>query len=156
MNADEFWAHVKRADGCWLWTGNFDSHGYGSLQYEGQKVGAHRVAWELTHGVIPADMCVCHRCDNPKCVNPEHLWLGTKSENALDRHVKGRSRGPEGIRQHDARLNLQKAEDIRAAYATRRYTQRALGVRYGVAQQSIGKIVNGRMWCKAAPVEARP
>lgn len=89
-----FWAKVQRSDGCWLWVPNRRSR-YGSfhLYRGGQRMRAllaHRVAWQLTHGSIPNELQVCHRCDVPRCVNPSHLFLGTQADNILDCMAKGR------------------------------------------------------------------
>ena len=77
---------------CWEWRGNRDVDGYGRFRWNYEMFGAHRVAWELAHGPVPAGMLVLHRCDNPPCCNPDHLWLGTNVENIADRHAKGRTR----------------------------------------------------------------
>lgn len=81
-------------DECWLWTGAVDGHGYGSFRLRRYStVGAHRVAWCIANNADPLNRHVLHRCDNPPCVNPNHLWLGDALLNALDKVAKGRARG---------------------------------------------------------------
>lgn len=96
---DRFWRKVviKGHDDCWEWTACKITYGYGFF-YSGRKwpgdsgmEAAHRVAWRLTHGKIPDGMCVCHKCDNPGCQNPAHLFLGTQKENMRDAKAKGRT-----------------------------------------------------------------
>lgn len=74
---------------CWLWIAS-NARGYGTFKLDGIAVRANRIAWVLTHGALPRERCVLHRCDNPPCVNPEHLFLGTQVENILDLDAKGR------------------------------------------------------------------
>lgn len=97
--ADRFWSKVEKSDGCWRWTSTLQ-RGYGQIALcrQGAKrqtrVWAHRVAWELTHGrPVPAGLVICHRCDNPRCVNPDHLFLGTQQDNVRDAIQKGRLTG---------------------------------------------------------------
>jgi hypothetical protein len=78
---------------CILWAKSRSSKGYGAAYYEGRQIGAHRLAWILAHGPIPPGMNVCHRCDNPPCVNVDHLFLGTPGDNNRDTVAKGRHRG---------------------------------------------------------------
>ena len=88
--AERFWSFVDKADGCWLWRGTRRSNGYGGFSYGLKRVGASRMAWELTHGNIPAGMLVCHHCDIPLCCNPAHLFLGSQRDNQRDASRKGR------------------------------------------------------------------
>lgn len=90
---ERFWSKVDKSGECWLWTGTVNGKGYGSLYFNGKVEGTHRVSFALTNGPIPPGLIVCHRCDNPPCVRPEHLFLGTYSENALDCSAKGRANG---------------------------------------------------------------
>ena len=88
-----FWSKVQKTDGCWLWTGSRNrTWAYGRFRSgPGRRsVLAHRFAWELVHGPIPGGLFVCHHCDNPSCVNPEHLFLGTHTDNMRDMVNKGR------------------------------------------------------------------
>lgn len=92
--AARFWSRVRITDGCWEWTANHLPAGYGLVKAEGRSHLAHRVSWELAHGPIPAGMLVLHRCDNPACVRPDHLWLGTQKQNIADMLTKGRGLTP--------------------------------------------------------------
>ncbi len=88
-----FWRHVATGDGCWLWTGQLDRDGYGTITGRGMKpVKAHRLSWELAHGRSPGKLWVLHSCDTPACVNPAHLRLGTPKDNTADMISRGRSR----------------------------------------------------------------
>lgn len=85
--------YTQRSDGCWVWSGTINrTTGYGSLTVERKSRYAHRLAWELDHGPIPAGLCVLHRCDNRRCVRPDHLFLGTFADNTRDMMAKGEAR----------------------------------------------------------------
>jgi hypothetical protein len=89
-----FWSRVDRTageSGCWLWSGSLGTGGYGLCGHQKRVKRSHRIAWELTHGPIPDGMVVCHRCDNPPCCNPAHLFLGTLADNVRDMVAKGRN-----------------------------------------------------------------
>jgi hypothetical protein len=90
--SDRFWAKVNKTDGCWIWTAAKQPLGYGSLGPTYQERRAHRFSWLLANGPIPEGAWVLHRCDNPSCVRPDHLFLGDSRANVLDMHAKGRDR----------------------------------------------------------------
>lgn len=89
---DRFWSKVdiKSPGECWNWKAFRNSRGYGMVGALGKVRSAHRVAWMFTHGEISSDICVCHKCDNPACCNPNHLFLGTVKDNMHDKVIKGR------------------------------------------------------------------
>ena len=92
----KFWAKVDKGDGagCWLWTGKTNRDGYGVLTRQRKGWFAHRYSWTLANGDIPDGMMACHTCDNPPCIRPDHLFLGTRADNLRDMRAKGRGRGP--------------------------------------------------------------
>lgn len=91
--ADRFWSKVDKSGDCWIWTGSLN-RGYGQFHPTSiSTVRATHYAWMLSGGTIPVGMCLCHRCDNPSCVNPDHLWIGTRGENNRDKMLKGRGIG---------------------------------------------------------------
>lgn len=91
--AEKFWQKVNKTESCWLWKGCVNTTGYGMVNWAGKKnIVAHRLVWKLTNGQIPDGLQVLHRCDITRCVNPQHLFLGTIQDNAADRVAKGRTR----------------------------------------------------------------
>jgi len=87
---ERFWKNVEKSAGCWLWHGNRDDNGYGRFGIEGQIVLAHRFSWLLATGRLSDDICILHKCDNPPCVCPDHLFEGDRGDNARDMAAKGR------------------------------------------------------------------
>ena len=110
---DRFWSKVLVDDGCWNWTGARNKLGYGTLEttrLHSRKVKyAHRLSWELASGADPGDLKVCHRCDNPSCVRPSHLFLGTQTENLADMRAKGRGSKPPAFYGEQNTLNKWRA-----------------------------------------------
>lgn len=134
---------------CWVWTACKNNKGYGHYQLGGKAVLAHRVAWEYFFGEIPDGLCVLHKCDNPPCVNPEHHFLGTLRDNAVDRSSKGRGNRPIGRKNGMAVLTQVEVEEIRKTYkrySRGEFTAPALAKKYGVCQQQISNIVNQKNW----------
>lgn len=140
---ERFWAKVDKTGECWLWRGFRNKGGYGLVYYPslGQKIeGAHRIAWKLINGGIPHGMCVLHHCDNPTCVRPDHLWIGTRAENNSDRDAKGRQVSCRG-NSHYSRIypELLRRGDNHPA----RLRPEALprGERHGMSKLSIEKVI---------------
>jgi hypothetical protein len=89
---DRFWANVDKSGDCWEWQASVNLDGYGRFCLKGKRIRAHRLSWVLANGEIPEGMCVLHKCDNPPCVSPDHLFLGTRADNVRDMVQKGRCR----------------------------------------------------------------
>ena len=137
---------------CWPWTGAITAqHGYGNLRWQGRYVSAHRVAWMVQNGAIPAGMCVLHKCDNRPCCNPRHLFLGTKLDNNRDKTNKGRQ--SRGEKAHHAKLKEQDARMIRALYkkfSPRKSNSKELSARFGVSRGTVNQIARGDRWTHLA------
>lgn len=178
LTPESFWARVDRSggpDACWPWIAGKFPKGYGCVTVDGRARSAHRIAWELTHGPIPTNstyhgVCVCHHCDNPPCVNPAHLFLGTHADNVADMGRKGRTsagaahwthvkpervargsrngqrRHPEktarGERHYLAKLTDADVLTIRASNES----VRVLAARFGVSTIAVYKVLRRKTW----------
>ena len=146
VNARGFWAKVRDGgnDECWEWSAGKCS-GYGSVRSKGKHEYAHRIAWALTFGQVPDGLHVLHRCDNPPCCNPAHLFLGTNLDNIKDKVSKRRATAPAGSQSPNAKLTEDDVIDIRTVRAFGA-SYGALAKAYGVARCTIINIVLRRAW----------
>jgi flavin-binding protein dodecin len=140
-----FWSYVNKTDSCWLWTGGLSSNGYGHftvLKPQRKAYRAHRFVYESIYGEIPAGRFVCHKCDTPACVRPDHLFLGTPQDNMDDKIRKGRQLCGE---QCNKKLTWAKVREIRAAlHAGEKATTIAL--RYRVHYSLVYRIQKNVIW----------
>lgn len=136
--------------GCWEWQAAKHPKGYGNFSLDGRVTGSHRAAFRLYVGEIPEGMCVCHRCDNPGCVNPSHLFLGTNTENTHDRDNKGR--GSYGEKRPNAKLTEQKVNEIKGKWLGGE-TMTGIGKEYGVSRQTISTIIHCKKWNRKGGAE---
>lgn len=153
---DRFWTkvNIKSPEECWEWTAwkNKDYSGsgfilsYGRIRHNGSVKVASRVAWELTYGEIPEGMLVLHKCDNPPCVNPNHLFLGTSSDNTIDAINKGRRKIRNGNQVNTSKLNESQVIEIRKKHKQGGISLAQLGREYGVRITSIHAIIHRRAW----------
>jgi len=155
--AERFYLHVaqRRPEQCWLWTGAVMSSGYGCIRVAGTTLQAHRVSYEIESGeTIPPGVCVLHRCDNRRCVNPAHLFPGSVTDNNADRHRKGRSRGAshKGSQNPMAKLTDDEVRAIAAAAGK----QADIAARYGVPFQCVSAIKRGTIWAHATGIRPQP
>ncbi len=135
-----FWQRVTKGSSCWLWSGA-QSREYGQIRAYGRKMGAHIFAYELLKGPVPNGKCVCHSCDTPLCVNPDHLWLGTNADNQADKRQKGRSARGE-MQRHTGKLTADQVLAIRASDTPRG----TLADQYGVSKNTIRRIIIREDW----------
>ena len=142
-----FWNHVKKTDTCWIWIGSRDECGYGRPNRRGFKLTRmHRFSYELHFGpILCSDLFVLHKCDTPPCVNPSHLELGSKLENARHRDQRHRS-GTLGERNHCAVLTERAVHDIRSRYTGETGQMAQLAKEYGVAWPTIQNVVKRVTW----------
>ncbi len=144
-----FWSKVDMSGDCWEWRGSRMSAGYGvfslTTDRSHRNVRAHRLAWELSHGEIPPGLLVCHRCDNPGCVRPAHLFLGSVRDNARDMVSKGRGPRAKGELNNAAKLTAEGVRQIRTLLAlgiSQAWVHRAFGISSG----NVSRIANGKGW----------
>jgi len=159
--ATRLWQGLDRGaspDACWRWTGAHNDNGYGKIRCEGRSHSAHRLAWELTHGPIPAGLFVCHHCDVRDCVRPDHLFLGTPADNSADRDRKQRHAHGErhyarsrpgllsrGENHGRAKLTVEQVRALRQERAAG-VSLHVLAQRFGVDKSVVSRIALRRLW----------
>ncbi len=159
-----FWANVECGPVCWEWQASRTSKGYGQSHWGGKHVKAHRLAWELARGPIPPGLCVLHRCDNPPCCRPGHLFIGTRADNNRDSALKGRGalgerngarthpdRLARGERNGAAKLTAQQVAEMKSSFGF--VSMGDLARRYSVSRRAVGFIRDGKSWGHVQPVE---
>lgn len=147
---------TERTESCWLWRGPLDRSGYGKLRVceagVARTVSAHRLAWTLAHGPIPEGLLVCHHCDTPACVRPDHLFLGTHIDNMADMVRKGRARTSDKHGSNNPRSKLT-PEQVRLIFAWRAMgeSQGKIALKLGINQSTVSDIERGRRWANLRP-----
>ena len=139
-----FWEKVEKTKTCWFWNAYKNEHGYGHFSIGKKKFKAPRMAWELTSGKIPHGLWVLHHCDNPPCVNPTHLFLGTRKDNNSDMKQKGRQ--ARGERNGSAKLNERTVREMRRVYAEGNISLKKLATQFGVTFHPAQRIISGNGW----------
>lgn len=135
---------IKDVNGCWEWQGARHRQGYGNFPYKRSVHLAHRISWKLFKGEIPINMKVCHKCDNPPCVNPDHLFLGYQKDNVNDMFKKQR-KDHKGEKHPRVKLTKQQILEIRDLL-NRGITQEIICSKYGITNSHVGSIKHRRTW----------
>lgn len=147
-------ATTRDGNGCWLWLGATNRAGYGLFGLNRKALLAHRVAFELHSGrALSRDEAVCHSCDNPTCVNPAHLWVGSVAENNADRHSKGRSRGGKLAGENNPRAIMDR--EVVLAIASASGSLKEVAARFAVPFKTVSAIRTGAAWSSVTGVERK-
>lgn len=144
---DRFWSRVRIGDRCWEWSG-FRLPGkwkYGRMKVNNRHVLAHRLSWLINRGPIPPGQYVLHKCDNPPCVRPSHLYLGSQKQNARDRDSRGRTGDTKGTKNPAAKLTERDVLAIRARHDAGE-SKSALARSFGVSWRAIDFVISGHHW----------
>lgn len=147
-----FWARVDVKIGrkpCWEWKALINDSGYGLFPHERRSLRAHRVAWSLVNGPIPKGLQVCHHCDNRKCVNPDHLYVGTQKDNIADMMDRDRGSGQFTVERNPkpkTKLTRDQVLEVRRLGAQGALSQKEIGRRFGIRQTNVSKILRRESW----------
>ena len=140
---ERFWKYVDKKY-CWNWTGYCNNDGYGKIRIKDKMISTHRFSWELHNNKIPKDLCVLHKCDNPRCVKPSHLFLGTHQDNSDDKINKNRQIIFRGENHSNHKLTLKQVKEIRNL--KNKFTQRKIAQMFNVHYTTIGLIHRNKLW----------
>lgn len=146
MISERFWKKVEKTAGCWRWMGAKNDCGYGKLGVFLTEIYAHRMAMYLTGTVIPPGLFACHKCDNPSCVNPGHIFIGSNTDNMLDCAKKGRMRRAVGEKVPRARFTSEQIMGIRSAYKRNLFGYLKIAKIFGVSSGCIRGIIQRKTW----------
>jgi hypothetical protein len=141
-----FWAKVEKGPGCWAWTASRDKDGYGQFWFREKMRKAHVASFLMHVGEVPDGTQVCHTCDNPWCVRPEHLFAGTHQDNVNDKVTKGRQARFLGEKNPAAVLTETDVRGIKQLLAAGNETLAAIGSKYGIAAPHVHHIKSGKLW----------
>lgn len=141
---DRFWSKVNKTEYCWEWIGAKTIDGYGQIGFKGAVRRATRVLWEIIYGENPGDLCVCHTCDNPSCVNPSHLFLATHQQNMQDRKRKGRNSCRKGQNNGRSKLTEKQILEIRSLNITNKEISKIYKISPGHVSNI--KRIKGNLW----------
>ena len=142
---DRFWSKVLKTSNCWEWIGTIHKRGYGHFKVgRDNNLKAHRVSYIIGKGSIPTGLYVLHHCDNPKCVRPSHLFIGTQRDNIQD--AVSKSRMHQGEKNHTAKITVKDVKEIRLKYIPYKCGCKKLGREYGLAERTVHQIVKGQIW----------
>jgi hypothetical protein len=147
---ERFWSKVKKCEGCWEWTGHLTPGGYGRMRIgDGRRRGAHQISWMIHFGSIPDGLSVLHHCDNPRCVRPDHLFLGTQQDNLSDMRAKGRQRWGNQMGENNgrARLTVTQVRTLRSRWIAGERNE-ALAAEFGLSVHYARRIIYGYVWRK--------
>lgn len=133
-----FWSKVKKSKNCWIWQAYCDAHGYGQMEFNKKLIGTHRYSWIISFGEIPKGLYVLHKCDNPSCVRPSHLFIGTQKDNGIDMMKKGRG--------GNSKLTIENVKEIRKLYKNGLKNFTEIARKYGVSDYAISSIIKKRQW----------
>lgn len=143
---DRFWKKVLKTESCWLWQASRDACGYGAFWLNNVVMPASRASYILFRGPIPEGLYVLHTCDNPSCVNPDHLIVGSQTDNMQDCVKKGRKHMPAGHEHYLAKLTKEQVVKIRELSVSGLYTQKHIGQLMGIAQPTVSAVVVRRTY----------
>jgi hypothetical protein len=151
IGVERFWAKVDKTEGCWEWTGCLNGDGYGNYRLKNRLMFSHRYSYIIHHPLTidlleHREIYVLHKCDNPKCVNPSHLFLGSQSDNMRDMTAKGRGIQMNGERHHKTTLTEAQVQEIRGRWLSGGITQLKLANEYRVSKATLNKIILRKTW----------